>query len=75
MEIDKKRIVCWSKRIETNYTYYDDNLGELKVKVIDILDDDGEHLVPTEVRIRKDNYYIPELTRAILNKHLDSQEN
>ncbi len=69
IKIDKKRIVCWSQKRETNYTYYDDKLGEMKVKIIERINDEGKDLGPAEVRIFKDNYCIPELTRAVFEKH------
>ena len=37
-----KRIVKHGKKISTFYSYYDEELGEIHVEVIERLDDEGE---------------------------------
>lgn len=69
MEINKNNITKWSSKKESYYTYHDDNLGEVKIILIEHFDDKNKLTGVTECRILKDNYCLPDLVKEVFEKH------
>lgn len=69
MIIDKKKIVKWSSKKETYYTYNDEKFGELKIIVIEHFDDKDKKTGIDRVKIVKEDFCIPELVKNVYEIH------
>ena len=66
-----KRLVKKSSKKETYYTYDDENLGELKIKVIERFDENGKPIGIIETRAMRDDYFIPKIIEKVYKEHFE----
>ena len=69
MKIDIKKIIKWSSKKESNYTYHDEKIGEVKIIITEHFNDKDEPSGVTSVKILKDNYCIPDLVSEVYKIH------